>query len=53
MQGKSMLLVLDDCWEREHANALNFVDEHTTSKVLISSRIRETLEGGDITQIGP
>ena len=50
--GKSVLLVLDDCWEVAHAAALNFIDERTNSKVLISSRVRETLEGGDVTQIG-
>ena len=52
MKGKSILVVIDDCWEASHAVALNFIDETTNSKVLMSSRIRETLEAGDITQIG-
>ena len=40
-----LLLVLDDCWEREHANQLIFVDDSTQSKVLISSRVHGVLEG--------
>ena len=52
MKGKSILLVVDDCWEAAHAGSLNFLDESTHSKVLMSSRIRGTLEGGDIAQIG-
>ena len=52
MKGKSILLVIDDCWEAKHAAALTFIDETTNSKVLMSSRIRETLEGGNISQIG-
>lgn len=52
MKGKSILLVVDDCWEAAHSGSLNFIDESTNSKVLMSSRIRGTLEGGDIAQIG-
>jgi hypothetical protein len=38
--GKNVLLVLDDVWEREHANEFMFIDEDTPSTVLISSRVR-------------
>jgi hypothetical protein len=48
---KTVLLVLDDVWEHEHANSVNCVDDSTDSKVLISSRVRSVLEGGDIIDI--
>lgn len=49
---KSVLLVLDDVWEQEHANAFIFIDDATESTVLISSRVRGVLEGGTIVDIG-
>ena len=48
-----LLLVLDDCWEREHANQLIFVDDSTQSKVLISSRVHGVLEGVSYTYAYP
>ena len=43
--GQDVLLVLDDLWEIDHEQALNFVDQTTASKVLVSSRVRATLVG--------
>eukprot|EP01051_Picozoa_sp_SAG22_P002544 SAG22_NODE_115_length_19315_cov_10.458368_5_plen_1113_part_00 len=48
MAGKNLLLVLDDLWQPEHARALNWLDETTGSKVLMSSRVRSVLEGAHI-----
>ena len=53
MQGTSVLLVLDDLWNSEHEAYFNFVDS-ANSKVLVSSRVRATLEqngGADIVTI--
>ena len=49
---KNVLLVVDDCWEAAHAKQLAFLDDATDSKVLISSRVRHVLEGGEIIDIG-
>lgn len=51
-QGKNVLLVLDDCWEKQHADRLVFIDDTTGSKVLISSRVRGALEGGTVMDVG-
>ena len=51
-EGQNVLLVLDDCWEHEHAAMLNFIDDSTPSKVLVSSRVRGVLEGGLIVDLG-
>lgn len=49
---KNVLLILDDVWEREHAEAfVNALDDNTGSKVLLSSRVRGVLEGGTIVDI--
>ena len=40
MRGRSVLLILDDIWEEEHASALDFVDASTASKTLVTTRIR-------------
>ena len=45
MQNKKLLLVLDDCWEAPHERLLNMIDEGSGSKVLLSSRVRQVLEG--------
>ena len=47
-----MLLVLDDCWEKQHADRLVFTDDTTGSKVLVSSRVRGALEGGTVLDVG-
>ena len=39
-------------WEVAHEAALNFVDDRTGSRVLLSSRVRGVLEGGNIVDIG-
>ena len=49
---KNVLVVVDDCWEAAHAKQLIFLDDTTDSKVLISSRVRHVLEGGEIIDIG-
>ena len=48
---KNILLVIDDCWESEHSSTLVFLDDTTNSKVLISSRVRHVLEGGEIIDV--
>jgi hypothetical protein len=52
MAGKAVLLVFDDLWEKGHAQALDFIDEDTASKVVISSRVRDVLDGSEIVDIG-
>ena len=52
MAGKEILLVLDDMWELDHEKALDFIDDSTASKVLISSRVRGLLVGSEIVEIG-
>lgn len=50
--GKTVLLILDDVWELEHADGFNaWTDDTTGSKTLISSRVRGVLEGGEIIDI--
>jgi hypothetical protein len=51
LEGKSVLFVFDDVWERSHADELVFMDESTESKVLISTRVRGVLEGGVIIDL--
>lgn len=52
MAGKNLLLVLDDCWESSTLELLNCIDSTTGSKVLVSSRVRSVLEGGEIVDVG-
>jgi hypothetical protein len=49
--GKTVLLVLDDVWEAEHTGSVCCIDDSTQSRVLISSRVRSVLDGGDIVDI--
>ena len=46
-----MLVVIDDCWDQQHERAINFVDDATGSKVLISSRVRSVLETASTVDI--
>jgi hypothetical protein len=46
-----VLLVLDDCWDAEVATHFKWIDPITTSKILISSRVRSALEGGEIIDV--
>ena len=48
---KSVLLVLDDCWDADVAKQFTWIDPKTNSKVLISSRVREVLDSGDIVEV--
>jgi hypothetical protein len=48
---QSVLLVLDDCWDAEVAKHFTWIDQSTNSKVLISSRIRDVLGGGQIIDV--
>ena len=43
--------MLDDCWDIAVSKRFIFVDETTNSKVLISSRVRDVLEGGLVLDI--
>jgi hypothetical protein len=51
MNGKNILLVLDDAWEPDHITDFNFIDEATSSRVLISSRVRELLDHSAIIDL--
>ena len=47
-----MLLVLDDVWDIEHISYFALIDETTYSRVLISSRVVNTLQGCEVVNIG-
>jgi len=44
-KGKHLLVVLDDVWDAAHEKALNCIDEKTTSRLLVTSRIRGLVQG--------
>ena len=48
---QSVLLILDDCWDADLVKHFNWIDQSTNSKILISSRIRDVLEGGHIIDV--
>jgi hypothetical protein len=49
---RSVLLVLDDCWDAGIAKHFKWIDQtNTDSKILISSRVRNALEGGEIIDV--
>jgi hypothetical protein len=48
---RSVLLVLDDCWDAEVATHFKWIDPNTNSKILISSRVRNALDGGDVIDV--
>jgi hypothetical protein len=48
---RSVLLVLDDCWDAEVATHFKWIDPNTNSKILISSRVRNALDGGNIIDV--
>eukprot|EP01052_Picozoa_sp_SAG31_P006593 SAG31_NODE_304_length_18019_cov_10.386440_8_plen_750_part_00 len=52
MKGKRLLLVLDDLWEMDHEQELNFADADVGSKVLISTRIKALLDGAHQVEVG-
>ena len=49
--GRSILLVLDDCWDADVVKHFNWIDQSTNSKVLISSRVRDVLDGGQVIDV--
>jgi hypothetical protein len=48
---RSVLLVLDDCWDPKIVKHFMWVDSTTNSKVLVSSRVRDVLDGMQIIDI--
>jgi hypothetical protein len=48
-KGKTYLVCLDDVWSCEVERQLNFLDESTASKLLVSTRIRNLI--GDATEV--
>ena len=48
---RSVLLILDDCWDVSIAKQFTWIDQSTNSKVLISSRVRDVLDGGKIIDV--
>ena len=51
LQGKDVLMVLDDAWEVAHCDQLAFLDDSSQSKLLVSSRVKGVLEGGSIVDL--
>ena len=51
MEGRRILLILDDLWHPPHEGLINFVDEATASKVLISTRTKGLLADGDSVEV--
>ena len=51
LRGRTVLLILDDCWEEAHQQELNLVDTSTSSKTLITTRIR-SLGGASHVELG-
>ena len=45
--GKCVLVVLDDIWEKEQEAMLSCIDPSTTSKLLVTTRIRGLLQHAD------
>jgi hypothetical protein len=43
--GKNWLAVLDDVWDKEHEKALNCIDPASTSKLLVTTRVRGLIQG--------
>ena len=50
--GKHVLVVVDDCWNKEHQSWFLFLDTETKSRALISSRVRDVIADADIVDIG-
>lgn len=48
---RSVLLVLDDCWDADVARHFTWLDPNTNSKTLISSRVKDVLDGGQIVDV--
>eukprot|EP01043_Picozoa_sp_COSAG02_P024695 COSAG02_NODE_1359_length_13055_cov_31.608397_5_plen_963_part_00 len=52
MAGKEIILVLDDLWDPAHETPFNFIDADTTSRVLISSRVKGSIDSCELVEIG-
>ena len=50
--GVDVLLVMDDVWEPAHAEALNFVDRGTDSRVLVTTRLKGVFPGAREFELG-
>ena len=50
--GQSILLVLDDVWDKNHVEILDCVDPESTSHVLVTSRVSGVAVGAPEVQLG-
>jgi hypothetical protein len=50
--GKHWLIVLDDIWDGSHEHQLNFLEDGSASKVLVTTRFSALLEGGVEVPLG-
>lgn len=41
---KTVLIVIDDCWDKQHAKCFDVIDNSTPSKLLVSTRISGLLK---------
>ena len=51
--GINVLLCLDDLWDEDSEKHLNFVDDSTASRVVISTRVRGLLKGAQAVELKP
>jgi tetratricopeptide (TPR) repeat protein len=50
--GKRFFIVIDDAWDKTHERQLNCIDPVSTSKVLVTTRIRGLVQGCDLLALG-
>jgi hypothetical protein len=50
--GKRLFVVLDDVWDKTHERQLNCIDPVSTSKILVTTRIRGLVPGCDELALG-
>ena len=50
--GLKVLLVLDDCWNREQVQICNFLDTRTASRLVITTRIKQLMPGTPEFELG-
>ena len=50
--GKNWLVVLDDVWDVKHEKQLNCIDDSTTSKLFVTTRIRGLLKNSAEVRAG-
>ena len=51
LEGKDVLLVLDDTWSTEDMEFCNLLDPNTESKALVSTRVREHITEGTLINL--